>query len=398
MAAMAFADGVYVSIEFRRLRGVARAVWAGGALGVGLVCLLLAAPARASMALLLEQPYGGLGHVNPTGHSAIYLNHVCAATPLELRPCEPGELGVVISRYDGIGHYDWLAIPLLPYLYAVDSPAEIPQRVDKAEEDKLRDAYRRKYLEDVAPDTADGKAPGGNWYELIGSAYDRTTYGFSVATTPEQDAKLIALFNDRKNVERYNGAFRNCADFARVTINRLYPHAVRRNFIADFGLTTPKSVARALTHYAKKHPRTRLQVFVIPQVEGSLPRSHAAEGVTEGLIKRYSIPLVVLSPVATAIVFVAYMGHGRFDVPRDAPVLDLRDPAAGAELLETAESPPAQYDPAVEPAVPAVERVPLTAPLPAEAADPPSSQQDSSGPALLNPSASSELMLPLTVK
>jgi hypothetical protein len=382
------------------MRGVVGVLVARAALGIAVACLLggMAAPARASMALLLEQPYGGLGHVNPTGHSAIYLSQVCAATPLELRPCEPGELGVVISRYDGIGHYDWLAIPLLPYLYAVDSPAEIPQTVDKAKEDRLRDAYRRRYLESIAPDAADGKAPDGNWYELVGSAYDRTTYGFSVTTTPEQDAELIAIFNDRRNVERYNGAFRNCADFARVTINRLYPHAVRRNFIADFGLTTPKSVARALTHYARKHPQMGLQVFVIPQVEGSLPRSHAAEGVTEGLIKRYSIPLVVLSPVATAIVFVAYMGHGRFDLPRDPLVLDLRDPATDTELLETAESPPAQYESPEAPEAPAVERIPLTAPLPAPAAAPPLSQPDDSGPGLFNPSASSELTGPLTAK
>src|SRR5580658_8251413 len=57
--------------------------------------------AHASVAVLLEQPYGGLVIFNPTGHSAIYLDHVCAATPVELRACSPGELGVVISRYDG---------------------------------------------------------------------------------------------------------------------------------------------------------------------------------------------------------------------------------------------------------------------------------------------------------
>jgi hypothetical protein len=303
------------------------------------VCLLLgfSVPrAGASMALLLEEPYGGLGHVNPTGHSAIYLDHICAATPVKLRPCGPGELGVVISRYDGIGHYDWLAIPLIPYLYAVEQPSEIPENVDRSSVAFLRDRYRRQYLEEIEPDLSDGGTPDGNWYELVGSAYDRTSYGFSIATTPEQDAELIAIFNDLRNEERYNGAFRNCADFARVTINRLYPHAVRRNFIADFGLTTPKSVARGLTHYASKHPELGIKFFVIPQVEGSLPRSHAVEDVTESLLKRYGVPLVILSPMATGVVFVAYMGHGRFDEPRDAPVLDLRQP--DLEMAEAAVS------------------------------------------------------------
>lgn len=313
---------------------MARTFWA-----MAMACLLLVGAGRqahASMALLLEQPYGGLGAVNPTGHSAIYLDHVCAATPLELRPCRPGELGVVLSRYDGIQGYDWLAIPLLPYLYAVESPREIPETMDRETEVSLRDQYRRRHLEQLAPDMEDGSAPPGNWYELVGSAFDRTIYGFSIQTTPEEDAHLMAIFNDQHNVEHYNGAFRNCADFSRVTINRIHPHAIRRNFIADFGLTTPKSVARSLTHYASKHPELKLQTFVIPQVAGSLPRSHAAEGVTESLLKRYGVPLVILSPMATAAVFVAYLGHGRFDVPHDAPVLDLRH--MEPDLTESAKS------------------------------------------------------------
>lgn len=280
--------------------------------------------AHASVSLLLEQPYGRLGVVNPTGHSALYLDHVCAATPTKLRPCQPGELGVVISRYDGITGHDWIAVPLLPYLYAVESPAEIPETMDRKQEAQFRDLYRRHALESVAPDLPDGGTPEGNWYELVGSAFDRTIYGFSIATTAEQDADLIAMFNDRRNVERYNGAFNNCADFARTTINSIYPHAIRRNFVADFGLTTPKSVARGLTHFASKHPGVEFHVFVVPQVAGSIPRSFGVQGVTESLIKRYGVPLVVLSPIATGVVFIAYMGHGRFDMPKHAPVLDLR--------------------------------------------------------------------------
>jgi hypothetical protein len=218
----------------------------------------------------------------------------------------------------------------------------------------------------------------------VGSAYDRKTYGFSVVTTPEDDAELISIFNDRRNVEHYNGAFRNCADFARVLINRVYPHAIRRNFIADFGLTTPKSVARALTHYATKHPRAGLQVFVIPQVKGSLPRSHGVEGVTESLIKRYSVPLVVLSPIATAIVFVAYMGHGRFNMPHDAPVLDLRLPET--EMAEDADSATGESTDPTTPATPGSARIPLREPLPASVALPPATEPAPPLPALLTPS------------
>jgi hypothetical protein len=299
--------------------------------------LFAARPAQAEISLLLEQPYGRLGMVNPTGHAALYLDHVCAATPVQLRPCRPGELGVVIARYDGISHLDWVAIPLVAYLYAVENPADIPLTINREQEDQLRDLYRRHALESVAPDLADGSTPPGNWYELVGSAYDRKIYGFSINTTPDQDAALIARFNDRRNVEHYNGAFRNCADFVRTTINRMYPHAIRRNFIADFGLTTPKSVARGLSRYAAKHPGVQLRYFVVPQVPGTIPRSYGVEDVTESLLKRYGVPLVVLSPLATGIVFIAYMGHGRFDMPRNAPVLNLRPPVLNVDEAMSAE-------------------------------------------------------------
>jgi hypothetical protein len=296
------------------------------AVSILVAAVLSAAPARASVAVLVEEPYGSMVGMNPAGHSAVYLDHVCAYSPIKLRPCAPGELGVVISRYKAIAGYDWLATPLLGYLYAVDSVDDIPDSVDKAAEDKLRDTYRREHLLAIAPNREDGAAPDGDWYELAGSAYDRTLYGFQVMTTPEQDATLVALFNDRRNKRRYNGAFRNCADFARVTINRFYPYAVKRNFLADLGITTPKQVAHALSHYGKYHPEAELTEFVVPQVAGSLPRSHTIKGVTESLLtrKRYVLPITVMQPIATGVLFVAYMGKGRFDMPKNAPVLSLR--------------------------------------------------------------------------
>src|SRR5262249_33995069 len=88
----------------------------------GVIFLLSACSAFAgsSATLLLEEPYGTLGFFTGTGHAAVYLSGVCAETPLLLRPCSSGETGVVLSRYDGIGKHDWVAIPLIPYLYAVE--------------------------------------------------------------------------------------------------------------------------------------------------------------------------------------------------------------------------------------------------------------------------------------
>src|ERR1039458_7819133 len=78
------------------------------------------APGHAQAALLMEEPYGFFGSVNPTGHNAIYFERICADTPVRLRRCQAGEMGAVISRYQGIKGYDWVAIPLVPYLYSVE--------------------------------------------------------------------------------------------------------------------------------------------------------------------------------------------------------------------------------------------------------------------------------------
>src|SRR5579863_2398029 len=113
-------------------------------LGVSLIGLLAgASAARAEVTLLLEEPYGTFGGMNPTGHAAVYLSHVCADSPTVLRKCRQGEHGVVISRYDRVDGLDWLAIPLIPYLYAVDDPQAVPSSVNAGEVAALRDAWRR---------------------------------------------------------------------------------------------------------------------------------------------------------------------------------------------------------------------------------------------------------------
>src|SRR5277367_3084339 len=89
--------------------------------------------ARADAALLMEEPYAEFGAFNPTGHAAVYLNHVCAESPTQLRLCRNGEYGVVISRYHRIDGLDWIAVPLVPYLYAVDDVNRMPADVDKSE-------------------------------------------------------------------------------------------------------------------------------------------------------------------------------------------------------------------------------------------------------------------------
>ena len=283
--------------------------------------------AHAAVALLMEEPYGTFGAFNPTGHAAVYLNHICAETPTELRMCRDGEYGVVISRYHKIDGYDWIAIPLVAYLYAVDSVGEVPKSVDKAQVVALRDKYRGDHLLALAPDAKKGGMPKGEWTQLVGSSYDRTIHGFEVISTTEQDERFIALFNDKKNVGHFNLLFHNCADFSRLVLDTYMPHAVHRNFISDVGLMTPKQAAKSLVAYGKKHPEVEMSAFVIPQVPGTVPRSHGVDGVAESLVKskKYLLPLAVLSPEFTGGVVVAYLVEGRFALPKNATVFEIDD-------------------------------------------------------------------------
>lgn len=284
---------------------------------VGFLCLaavLAAAPAqlRAQATLLLEEPYSYDGTFAGTGHSAVYLSRVCAESPTVLRRCHSGETGVVLSRYHGIAGRDWIAVPLIPYLYAVGDPGDIPLVADE----KLVKFLRHNYLESV------GLAEGAS-YQLAGSAYDRTTYGFRIATRPEQDDELIRLLNSSPNRESYQVVKRNCADFAKQIINFYYPKSVHRSIIADLGVTTPKQTAKSLVHSGKRHPEMQLTTFIIPQVPG-LKRSKPVHGVIESVVlaKKYVTPFLLFHPEVVGVVEVAYWAGWRFNPGKGALIFD----------------------------------------------------------------------------
>jgi hypothetical protein len=284
-------------------------------------------PAHASVAFLMEEPYGEFGAFNPTGHAAIYLNHVCAASPTQLRLCQQGELGVVISRYHRIDGDDWLAMPLIPYLYAVDDVADVPTSVTKEDVTRIRDAYWREHLTSLAPPDANGNPPKGDWTQLVGASYDRRIHGFQMESTPDQDARIIAYFSDRSNKTHFNLFFHNCADFSKGVLDIYFPHSIHRNFIADIGITTPKQVARSLVKYGKHHPELQMTGFVIDQVPGTVKRSHGVDGVAESLVKskKYLIPLVILQPEVAGGVVVSYLVDGRLSLPKNVRVYNAGD-------------------------------------------------------------------------
>ena len=289
-----------------------------------LMILACASFAGASATLLLEEPYGRMGFFTATGHAAVYLSGVCADTPLVLRHCAPGETGVVISRYDGVGGYDWVAIPLIPYLYAVERAEDVPLFANAKMAAFLRDRYRRKYLEDIAPDGKNGETPGGNWYQLVGSSYDRAIYGFEIETTTEQDDALIRKYNSSPNRSHFHLATNNCADFAKGVLNSYYPKSLHRSLVADVGITTPKQIAKMLTKFSARHPELEFSRLIIAQVPGSMPRSSNVHGVVESFFKakKYIVPSVVVSPIFAGCVAAVYVGTGagHFEPGRNAMV------------------------------------------------------------------------------
>ncbi len=293
--------------------------------------------AHAGATLLLEEPYSVDGTFAGTGHVAVYLNRVCAETPFVLRRCGPGEQGIVLSRYHGIAGYDWFAIPLLPYLYSVDLPEQVPLYADTKLVAFLRDTYRRKYLAPIIPDGPDGGVPEGPWVQLVGSSYDRTSYAFEIETSADKDDELIRTFNAGPNHGIYKLLSNNCADFVRGIINFYYPGALHRGIIGDLGVTTPKQIAKCLVRFSKHHPELRSTNFVIPQVPGTIKRSKPVRGVVESAFKakKYMAPLLIWHPVIVGCFAAAYFTGSRgFDPGKHALVFDPRrdlEPPMNAE-------------------------------------------------------------------
>ena len=113
----------------------------------------------------------------------------------------------------------------------------------------------------------------------------------------------------------------------RQVIGIYLPHVIHRSFIADLGLTTPKQIARSLVKYGKAHSELEMSAFVIPQVPGTVKRSHAVRGIAESLVKskKYLLPMVILGPALTGGMIIAYLSDGRMTLPKDAAVFDIDD-------------------------------------------------------------------------
>ena len=274
--------------------------------------------------MLVGEPFGAFGTMMPNGHIAIYLDRVCADGPTHVRMCRAGEpAGVAIARLDAIGNVDWVATPILPFLYATDDPNTALIYTTSDNVLALREQYRAAHLEALLPDGAEFRKVNSDWWELAGAAYSRRLWGYQIDTSRAQDEALVAMLNARANHHVYSITSRNCADFAAEIVNFYYPNSVHRNHVADMGIMSPKQVARCVYQYGEQHPEADLKVIAVPQVPGALRRSRPARGGAEGFLKtkRYLLTLCVLQPEVVVGLLAAYLEGDRWKISREAQIL-----------------------------------------------------------------------------
>lgn len=301
-----------------------------------LLGLSLACPARASVTVLVGEPFDTFGALLPVGHATIYLDRICADGPLKLRMCRPGEFaGVAISRYDNIGPYDWLATPILQFLYAADRADDALAFSTPDAVDTLRQQWRHRYLNDLFPDGTETVERNSEWWESVGMAYSRRFWGYRLATSREQDERFVATINAQANHHIYHPYHTNCANFAADVVNFYYPGLVKRNRLADLGFLLPKQLARCIYLYGRAHPETLFKIIEIPQMPGSIPRSHTVRGGAETFLKtrKYVFPLAIVQPEIAATLFIFYLDHGGWKIARPAEIVDAETIQPPAEPL-----------------------------------------------------------------
>jgi hypothetical protein len=98
-------------------------------------------------------------------------------------------------------------------------------------------------------------------------------------------------------------------------INSYFPHAATPDYVNDFGMTSPKAVARSFTHFALRHPELNFRVMHFAQVPGTIKRSNEVRAGTEQLYhsKKFLIPMVIFADHELPAVAATYMLTGRFN-------------------------------------------------------------------------------------
>jgi hypothetical protein len=288
-----------------------------------LVCILGARPAYADVGVVLNETLDeSVARVTGSGHTAVYFSRICPESPVKLRLCGPGEYGSVMSNYINLGEdeqFEWNIAPFSVYVYGVEDVTRRPIFGSPGIKKLLEEKYREQALAAYCGGrscTTSGKA---EWREMVAAGMSRSMYIFVVETTVQQDLDLIAKFNAMPNENHFNGVTRNCADFTKNVVDTYFPHSVHRDVINDFGMTSPKAVARTFSHYAQNHPESHFRVLHFSQLPGTIKRSTEPHSGTEQLYhsKKLLIPMVIFADHELPVAAAAYLLTGRFNPERE---------------------------------------------------------------------------------
>ena len=308
-----------VLASLRSLAGLPlRAIFYPSALAL-LLLAFVCPRSRADVGVVLNESLDeNVDRISSTGHSAVYFSRICPESPIKLRLCGPGENGSVMSNYINMGEdqpYEWNVVSLNMYLFGVEDPRNRPLFASYKVKHLLEERYRDRYLANLCTTDACRTSFKSEWREMVAATLIRGVYIFVIKTTEEQDRQLIAEFNDSQNQNHFNGFTNNCADFTRRVINTYFPKATHPDYLNDFGMTSPKAIARTFTHFAQKHPESDLRVFHFAQVPGTIKRSREVRSGTEQLYhaKVFLIPLLVFADYGVPAVAGSYLLTGRFN-------------------------------------------------------------------------------------
>ena len=259
-----------------------------------------------------------VARITGSGHTAVYFSRICADSPVKLRLCGPGEQGSVMSNYTSLGEnqpFEWNVVPLSVFVYGVEDPRERPLLGTREIKRLLEERYREKFLTAYCSGPPCTTSGGAEWREMVGAGLSRSIYIFAVETSVEQDQALIDEFNAQPNVNHFNPITRNCANFTKSVLDRYFPGAAHRELVNDFGMTSPKAIARSFTHYALRHPELHLHVLHFAQTPGTIKRSSETRDGTEQLYhsKKLLIPMAAFASHELPFFAAAYLLTGRFN-------------------------------------------------------------------------------------
>src|SRR5208282_1262985 len=88
-----------------------------------------------------------------------------------------------------------------------------------------------------------------------------------------------------------------------------------RDYVNDFGMTSPKAIAHSFTRYALKHPDARFRVLHFAQLPGTVKRSSECRSGTEQLYhsKKLLVPMLLFADHELPVVAASYVLTGRFN-------------------------------------------------------------------------------------